>query len=114
MSRPHLERLEDRMVPSADWFSSHLPSATVASLARSDWNNHGFIGYGDMVGIFNRVGRDGVVSSSEYRGLQSLVNDARALRMPDYVRFLSAQVVFHDAANATYQGYSLGDRKSVV
>src|SRR5262249_53997286 len=107
--RPQVEYLEAREVLSGpDWFSKYLPDAAVASLARSDYANHGAINFGDMLGIYSQIATDGRVDASEYASLQSLAQNASALHMPDHVRFLSTQVInTNNPANASIQGISL-------
>lgn len=107
--RPQVECLEAREVLSApDWFSAYLPDAAVASLARSDYGDHGAINYYDMLGIYNQAAADGRVDAGEYASLQSLAQNASVLHMPHYVSFLSTQVINTDnPANASIQGMSL-------
>src|SRR5262249_10485992 len=107
--RPQVEYLEAREVLSGpDWFSKYLPDAAVASLARSDWADHGAINYHDMLGIYTQIAKDGSVDASEYASLQSLDQNASVLHMPDHVSFLSAQVIDTDnPANGSIQGMSL-------
>src|SRR5262249_26592894 len=107
-TRPQLESLETRDLLSGDWFSTYLPSASIANLARADWYNHGAITYNDMLGIYAQVERNGWVDAGEFASLQNLAATASALRMPEGVGFLASQVVSHNPANLSYQGYSLG------
>jgi hypothetical protein len=107
--RPQVEYLEAREVLSGlDWFSTSLPDAAVASLARSDYADHGAINYNDMLGIYSQIAQDGSVDSSEYASLQSLAQNASVLNMPDYVSFLSTAVIdTTNPANSSFQGISL-------
>ena len=107
--RPQVEYLEAREVLTApDWFSKYLPDAAVASLARSDYGDHGAINYYDMLGIYNQIAADGRVDAGEYASLQSLAQNASVLHMPNYVSFLSTQVIdTTNPANAWFQGMSL-------
>ena len=107
--RPQVEYLEARELLSApDWFSKYLPDAAVASLARSDYADHGAINFRDMLGIYNQIAADGSVAASEYASLQSLAQNASVLNMPDYVSFLSTEVIDStNPANSSFQGMSL-------
>src|SRR5262245_26408384 len=108
-TRPEVEYLESRDLLSADWFSSALPSAPVASMARTDWQKHGAITYNDMLGIYSQVERDGRVDSSEFASLQSLARSASSLRTTDAVRYLQTQVIGNNPANRYFQGRPLGN-----
>ena len=107
--RLQVEYLEAREVLTGlDWFSKYLPDAAVASLARSDYADHGAINYYDMLGIYKQIASDGRVDAGEYASLQSLAQNASVLYMPDYVSFLSTQVInTNNPANASIQGMSL-------
>ncbi len=109
--RPQVEDLEAREVLSGpDWFSKYLPDAAVASLARSDYADHGAINHHDMLSIYSQIWKDGRVDASEYASLQSLAQNASVLHMPDHVRFLSTQVInTNNPANSSIQGMSLPD-----
>jgi hypothetical protein len=104
-----VEYLEAREVLSApDWFSRYLPDDAVASLARSDYADHGAINFRDMLAIYNQIAVDGVVDDGEYVSLQSLTQNASVLHVPDYVNFLSTQVIDPtDPANSSFRGTSL-------
>jgi hypothetical protein len=108
-TRPQVERLESRELLSADWFSTYLPNASVAKMARTDWNGHGAITYSDMLAIYTQVERDGVVDKGEFSSLQSLASSGSSLRTPAPVRYLEAQVIGNNAANRYYQSRSLGN-----
>jgi hypothetical protein len=113
--RPSLgvEVLESReMLSATDWFSYYLPNPAVANLARRDYSMHHSITYGDMLGIYSQVARDGQVDDSEFSSLQALADNASALRTPDYVRYLESQVVGDNPANASFRGYDMGDLQS--
>ena len=51
----------------------------------------------------------GSVSATDFADLKTIVADAAALKMPDYVRVLAGDVVIGNAANAKYQGQALGN-----
>lgn len=82
-------------------------------MSRQDW-----IGPG---GIFETVQADGMVNSSEFASLQTLVNNATILDNPsqvygsglvpmyDYVFNLAGKIINGDFANASYQGLPLGN-----
>ncbi len=108
-SRPQLECLESRDLPSVDWFSYYLPNPTIANMARADWYNHGAISYNDMLGIYSAVESAGPVSSSEFASLQALVSNGSVLNTPAPTQYLEAQVIGNNASNRYFEGQSLGN-----
>jgi hypothetical protein len=108
------ESLEDRcllagaVVATADWFSTNLKDPGLVSLVRN-LDADKVLSRADMMTVFAQVEKAGTVSSTDFTDLQTLVNSAAALGMPDFVRVLSNKVVNGDPANATYQGAPLGN-----
>jgi len=107
-TRLRLECLESRDLLSADWFSTYIPNAAIANLARADWYGHGSVNYNDMLAIYAQVEKSGPVSSSEFASLQFLGTYGSLLNTPSSVLYLENQVVGHNPADLSYQGYGLG------
>jgi hypothetical protein len=88
----------------ADWFSTHLPDAAIANMARADWNNHGSVNFADMVAIYSQIERSGSLTANEMSSLQALFSLGDTLGTPKYVQFLEGKVVNGDRANAALGG----------
>jgi hypothetical protein len=69
----------------------------------------GTITRNDMLEILDDVEAKGKLSAADFADLKTLVANASYYQMPDYVRVLATDVVDGNAANATYQGASLGN-----
>jgi hypothetical protein len=106
--RLRVEGLEDRALPSADWFSLHLPDPNVASLVRNDWNDHGSVNYNDMLAVYHQVAQSSHLSQNDFTCLKFLANNASILDTPAPVAYLEMQVVNHNPANASFEGHALG------
>lgn len=94
---------------AGDWFSQTFHDSVITNLVRNFYSNEGMISRNDIVSIFREVEQDNIVNVNEFSDLRTLVTDGNLLNMPDYVQVLAAKVVGDSAANATYQGYALGD-----
>ena len=69
----------------------------------------GSLSRNDMLQIFARVDGSSSVSMADFADLKTIVANSTYYAMPDYVKVLSVDVVSGNAANATYQGASLGN-----
>jgi hypothetical protein len=69
----------------------------------------GSLGRNDMMQILTAAGAGGTVSAAYFSDLQTIIANAAQYNMPDYVRVLASDVVNGNAANATFQGASLGN-----
>jgi hypothetical protein len=92
-----------------DWFDRNLRDPGVATQARQMYTRDGSLTRNDMLGLFNLVESDGVVSANELASLRAIVAGAADLNISDYVRVLANGVVNSDPANAHYQGAALGN-----
>jgi hypothetical protein len=88
--------------------SGGLQTAALAQLVQS-LDADGAIGRQDMIQILRSVGGDGVVNAAELSDLKAILNQATTLNIPGYVLTLAGDVVNGNAANAKYQGQSLGN-----
>ena len=87
-----------------------LTDSALASLTQSLFVRDGAITRNDMLQILQSVVQDGsVVDAAEFGALRTIVADATALNMPNYVQVLAADVVDGNVANAHFQGQSLGN-----
>jgi hypothetical protein len=107
--RPQVEELEQRQLLTGDWFSTYLPSPLVANLVRNDWYNHGAVNYNDMLQVYGAIEQNGPVDANEFASLQFLTQNGSVLNAPPSECCLESQIVAGNPANATYQGYSLGN-----
>jgi hypothetical protein len=82
--------------------------ATLGTLVAS-LDADGSLGRGDMMQILTSVGSGGAVSSADFVDLKTILANASFYNMPDYVKVLGGDVVNGNAANAFYQGASLGN-----
>lgn len=93
---------------AADWFA-RLVDPTLRTLARTYYVGDRQLGRTDMIGLFNQAAQDNVVTTSELNDLRTLVGNAGAVGMPDYVRNLANKVVNGDPANNYFQGRWVGN-----
>ena len=92
---------------AADWFA-RLLDPTLRTLARTYYGDRQ-LGRTDMIGLFNQAAQDNVVTTNELSDLRTLVGNAGAVGMPDYVRNLANKVVNGDPANNYFQGRWVGN-----
>lgn len=100
---------------------SVVGSATATVGSSGNWQNaalgslvqslvvDGSISRNDMIQILRSTGLDGVVDTTEYADLRTVLVRASTLNMPSYVQVLAADVINGNVANATFQGQSLGN-----
>ncbi len=98
-------------VGPTDWFSENMNDCGLQSLARTDFNQHGSLTYGDVLGLFAAAESAGPLTSAELQSLQVLVTPGgvAAVKMASSVQSLTSKVVNGDPANAHYQGATLGN-----
>ena len=86
----------------------------LADLARR-MDEDGSIDRNDLMQLLRATGGDdGVVDATEFSDLQTIMNNAWTLNMPDYVRVLGNDVVNGNTANAHYQGQLCGTGRLVA
>jgi hypothetical protein len=85
-----------------------LQNAALAKLVTS-LDADGSISRLDMIQILRSVGGDGVVDTTEFGDLKKILNQAGTLNIPGYVQVLAGDVINGNAANASFQGMSLGN-----
>jgi hypothetical protein len=95
--------------PGNDWFAQNLQDPNLQALVRTRTDDDGVLSRNDMLAVFTEVAQDGVVTSAEYADLQTIIQNAGTLNMPEYVQVLADKVVNGDPANGTYQGSPLGN-----
>ncbi len=89
--------------------SSLLKDAALASLVSTLLADDSLLGRADWLSIFNLVKTDGVVSTTEFDDLQTIQIYSTLYPELDYVHSLANNVILGTAANATYQGSTLGN-----
>ena len=86
-----------------------LMDQTLANLVQS-LDADGSISRLDMIQILRSVAANGTLSATDLADLRTIVGaDAAKLNMPGYVQVLASDVVNGNAANAHYQGQTLGN-----
>jgi hypothetical protein len=98
-----------------DWFDVGMSDASLRTVARS-LAGDGMLDRSDWLRLFAQVEADGTVSTAEDRDLDNLLHSSRVttsltvgFTLPAAVQNLAAKVVDGNAANAHYQGGSLGN-----
>ena len=89
------------MLAGSNWFGSHLHDPVLASLV-SSLDSDRSLSRDDMLAIFAAV--ENGVTATNFGDLETLINQASYLGMPDYVRDLSSKVVYGDPANTALFG----------
>ena len=95
-------------VPKQDWFDQNLHDAGIRAEAKNRFAD-GMLDRNDLIAILRETENNGVVNTTEIQDLDTLVNNASYLKIPDYVRVLSNKVINGDAANQQYQNNTLGN-----
>jgi hypothetical protein len=88
--------------------SGNLQDAKLATLVQS-LDADGSISRNDMIQILRSVSAVGTVGATDFSDLKKILNQAATLNMPSYVQVLAGDVINGNAANATYQGQTLGN-----
>ena len=104
--RAHLG--ETAAVPTGNWFDTNIQDAALRSLGSSLYSD-GLINRGDMMSLFQSVQDGGIVDATEFTDLGSIVSTTTLFGTFDYVWKLSSYIVNGNAANAKYQGQTLGN-----
>ena len=94
---------------SFDFFDRYLKDPTVRSQVRLQYAD-GSLNRADMLQLYTTIEADKTVSSNEFSDLKNLVSPK--LVMPNDTRFFATKVANGDAANAHYQGTTLGNLKA--
>jgi hypothetical protein len=94
--------------PGGNWFSTNIQDAALRSLGESLYVDN-VINRLDMVALLQNAGDNGGVDAVELGDLQRIVNNSTLFAGLQYVERLSEYIVLGSAANATYQGQSLGN-----
>lgn len=92
---------------TGDWFDANIHDAALRQLLRTEYSDSA-IDRSEMLGIFDSVESDGTVSATEFNDLQTAANSTW-LFSSEYVVDVTRNVVLGNAANATYQGTTLGN-----
>jgi hypothetical protein len=91
-----------------DWVSKNLLDQQIITQTKN-LAADGQLSRNDIIAIFRDAEDDSVIDATEYKDLQTIVNNSSYFHMEDYVRVLSSKVVFGTTANANYQGKPLGN-----
>jgi len=87
-----------------------LNDRALDTLTTAKFTNDGEIDRTEVMEILRSTGSDdGVVDANEFSDLQTILDVASSLNIPDYVQVLSSDVVNGNPANTNYQGDPLGN-----
>ncbi len=91
---------------SFDWFDRNLQDPEVRSLARLRYRD-GLLNRADMLDVYSLIAGNGSVSQNEINDLRDLVSTK--INVQQDTRWFSTQIAMGNAANASYQGTTLGN-----
>jgi hypothetical protein len=90
------------------WFDLNVRDAALRQLLKTDFADN-VVNRSEMLGVFNQVKKDGTVSANEFGDLKAVANNAALFGSFTYLTDLTRDVVLGNAANAHYQGTTLGN-----
>ncbi len=93
---------------SSNWFDSHVVDAALRTLGHNLYADD-LIDRNDMIALLKSVEDGGTVDATEFTDLQAISGNSSLFGTFDYVWKLSTYIVSGNAANAKYQGQSLGN-----
>jgi hypothetical protein len=94
-----------------DWFDTNIRDDALRAVLKSSYADKK-LSRAEMLGVFNQVKKDGVVSSNEFADLTATANNASLFTTVEYVGVLTKDVVTGNVANSRYQGTTLGNLKA--
>ena len=94
--------------PNANWFDSHVLDTALRTLGHNLYTD-GRVDRSDMIALLKNVEDGGTIDSTEFTDLKAIASNSTLFGSLDYVWKLSSYVVSGNAANAKYQGQSLGN-----
>lgn len=94
--------------PSTNWFDSHVIDTALRDLGHNLYTD-GLIDRNDMISLLRNAEDGNVVDATELTDLRAITSSTTLFGSFDYVWKLSSYVVNANAANAKYQGTTLGN-----
>ena len=94
--------------PTPNWFDSHILDTALRNLGHNLYTD-GLIDRSDMLSLLRSAEDGNVVDSTELADLRTVTSNTTLFGTSDYVWKLSSYVVTVNAANAKYQGSTLGN-----
>jgi hypothetical protein len=91
-----------------NWFDYNIHDTALRQLLKTDYTDSA-LNRGEMLAVFNQVKQDGAVSSTEFSDLKAVANKTSLFGSFSYVADLTRSVVLGSAANAHFQGTTLGN-----
>jgi hypothetical protein len=91
-----------------DWFDLNIHDTALRQLLKTDYVDSA-LNRTEMLAVFKQVEKDGTVSSTEFNDLKTVANNGALFGTFTYVTDLTRDVVLGNAANAHYQGTTLGN-----
>lgn len=91
-----------------DWFESNITDVALRQLLRQGFSD-GAVSRNEVLGVFNQAKQDGTVSSTELNDLKAMANNTSLFGSVTYVADITKSVVLGNAANAKFQGTTLGN-----
>jgi hypothetical protein len=90
------------------WFDTNVRDDALRAVLKSGYSDNK-LDRSDMLSAFVQVRKDNVVSTTELTDLKAVANNTSLFTSVDYVGVLTRDVVLGSAANAKYQGQTLGN-----
>ncbi|HEX5471196.1 MAG TPA: C2 family cysteine protease [Lacipirellulaceae bacterium] len=97
--------------PATNWFDAHVIDSALRSLGH-DLYSDGRIDRTDMISLLRSSEDGGIIDSTELTDLRAIVANTTLFNSLNYVDTLAGYVVSGNAANAKYQGQTLGNLTS--
>ncbi|HEY2413347.1 MAG TPA: C2 family cysteine protease [Pirellulaceae bacterium] len=94
---------------TTDWFDANVHDAALKALLKTDYNTDHVLDRNDMLAVFQEVEHDGTVNTNEFTDLKAVANNTSLFGSSTYIVDLTRDVVLGNAANAHYQGTTLGN-----
>jgi hypothetical protein len=91
-----------------NWFTTHVQDLALRTLGSTLFGD-GLINRSDLISLFRNAEDGGVIDATELTDLRSIVSTTTLFGSLDYVWTLGSYIVSANPANATYQGYTLGN-----
>jgi hypothetical protein len=93
---------------SSGWFDANVQDTALRQLLKQGFTDN-LLSRNEMLAAFDQVEQDGTVSTTEFSDLQKVANNSSLFGSFTYVADLTRNVVLGNAANAKFQGTTLGN-----
>ncbi len=93
---------------TGDWFDQNIQDAALRQLLRTSYADQ-VLNRTDVLAVFNQVRSDGTVTTDEFNDLKDVASNTSLFGSSSYIADITQNVVLGNAANAKYQGTTLGN-----